>query len=254
MELHQCRAAPCPRPHYTLPGPQAVCTADCSCGPPQPAASPQGEGKTRVILPMLLLHYAAQPVVVSCGAGSCCETCAWQPHPCHHLFVLRLVLRCPPFKLHALMLPPAAFKLPLQVRLVLLPQLLAEAYSYMHACLCASSLARKLYLLPFHRDVRPTPQLLSAMRSALEHCTQVGWRGVGRGGLAGMGVWWGGLRWGARVVAGSVQESRGPTPAVRLRELRVCMLLSWLPRWLPPCTHQASCVVSNPACRRAACC
>jgi hypothetical protein len=80
-----------------------------------------GEGKTRIILPMLLLHFASQPVVV---------------------------------------------------RLVLLPQLLAEAYAYMHACLCASSLARKLFLLPFHRDVHPDRQLLSAMRSALEHCQQ----------------------------------------------------------------------------------
>lgn len=90
----------------------------------------------------------------------------------------------PTFTLHALMLPPTAFELPaMQVRLVLLPQLLAEVYSYMHTCLCASSLARKLYLLPFHRDVRPTPQLLSVMRSALEHCKQVGWRGVGWGGV-----------------------------------------------------------------------
>lgn len=71
----------------------------------------------------------------------------------------------------------------MQTRLVLLPQLLAEAYSYMHACLCASTLARKLYLLPFHRDVRPTRQLLSAMQSALQHCKQVGGLLGGLGGF-----------------------------------------------------------------------
>lgn len=61
------------------------------------------------------------------------------------------------------------------MRLNLLPALLGEAYAHLHQCLCASgALARKLFLMPFHRDVQPAAALLAAMQSALEHCKQVG--------------------------------------------------------------------------------
>lgn len=64
----------------------------------------------------------------------------------------------------------------LQVRLNLLPPLLEEAYAHLHACLCASSLGRKLFVLPFHRDVRVTPAVIVIMHSALAHCKEVGVR------------------------------------------------------------------------------
>ena len=64
-----------------------------------------GEGKTRVILPMLALHWAAQESKDE---------------------VLRLHF---------------------------LPTLLHEAYDFLHYHLCAGVLGRKLFILPFHRDV-----------------------------------------------------------------------------------------------------
>ncbi|PNH10973.1 hypothetical protein TSOC_002217 [Tetrabaena socialis] len=64
-----------------------------------------GEGKTRVILPMLALHWADGTRVV---------------------------------------------------RLNFLSPLLEEAYGYLHSYLCASVLCRKLFTLPFHRDVKLT--------------------------------------------------------------------------------------------------
>jgi hypothetical protein len=64
-----------------------------------------------------------------------------------------------------------------------LPALLEEAYAHMHACLSASLLGRKLFVLPFHRDVRVTPEVVGAMRAALEYCKQVG-EGLGSGVLS----------------------------------------------------------------------
>ena len=62
----------------------------------------------------------------------------------------------------------------LQVRLNLLPALLEEAYGHLHSCLCASTMGRRLFVQPFHRDVRVTGQTVAAMQSALTYCTQVG--------------------------------------------------------------------------------
>lgn len=62
----------------------------------------------------------------------------------------------------------------LQVRLNLLRPLLEEAYSHLHRTLCASTLGRKLFLLPFHRDVAVTERTVRAMQSALTYCKQVG--------------------------------------------------------------------------------
>ncbi|GAB4822814.1 hypothetical protein N2152v2_009860 [Parachlorella kessleri] len=78
-----------------------------------------GEGKTRVILPMLILHWGNGKDIV---------------------------------------------------RLNLLPQLLNEAYAHMQSCLSAGVLARKLFVMPFHRDVKVDLKVLEAMRSALMYC------------------------------------------------------------------------------------
>ncbi|PNH12760.1 hypothetical protein TSOC_000242, partial [Tetrabaena socialis] len=82
-----------------------------------------GEGKTRVILPMLVLHWAN---------GT-------------HL-----------------------------VRLNFLSTLLDEAYGHLHNHLCASVLGRKLFALPFNRDVRLTAAGAGAMRACLAYCQQEG--------------------------------------------------------------------------------
>lgn len=82
-----------------------------------------GEGKTRVILPMLALHWADKQRIV---------------------------------------------------RLNLLPTLIDEAYSHLHSVLTASVLGRKLFTLPFQRDVQLTVQSTKAMRAALNYCQQVG--------------------------------------------------------------------------------
>lgn len=67
----------------------------------------------------------------------------------------------------------------MQVRVHLLPALLEEAYAELHARLCASpALGRKLFQLPFHRDVAPTARLVDTMVAALEHCKQArAWAG-----------------------------------------------------------------------------
>eukprot|EP00887_Chlorella_sp_A99_P004660 scaffold4.g4660.t1 len=82
-----------------------------------------GEGKTRVILPMLVLHWANGSELV---------------------------------------------------RLHFLPPLLEEGYAHLHSTLCASALGRKLFVLPFHRDVKVTKSVVEAMRSALTYCQQEG--------------------------------------------------------------------------------
>ncbi|KAG2492072.1 hypothetical protein HYH03_009568 [Edaphochlamys debaryana] len=82
-----------------------------------------GEGKTRVILPMLALHWADGSRVV---------------------------------------------------RLNFLSTLLDEAYGHLHAHLTASVLGRKLFTLPFHRDVELTEARVHAMASAIRHCQQDG--------------------------------------------------------------------------------
>ncbi|KAG2441635.1 hypothetical protein HXX76_003254 [Chlamydomonas incerta] len=80
-----------------------------------------GEGKTRVILPMLVLALADGKRVVS---------------------------------------------------LTFLATLLDEAYAYLHGALCAGVLGRKLFTMPFHRDIELTPARVRRMRAALVHCKQ----------------------------------------------------------------------------------
>ena len=82
-----------------------------------------GEGKTRVILPMLVLH---------CANGQ------------------------------------------VAMRVHFLSQLLRDAYEYLHGCLCASVLQRKLFLVPFNRDVQISANMVDVLRSELEHCRNVG--------------------------------------------------------------------------------
>ena len=78
-----------------------------------------GEGKTRVILPMLVLHLAKGDEIV---------------------------------------------------RLHFLGQLLDEAFHYLHLHLCASALNRKIFRLPFSRDVKVGIETVGVMKSMLEYC------------------------------------------------------------------------------------
>lgn len=78
-----------------------------------------GEGKTRVILPMLLLQLANREQLV---------------------------------------------------RLHFLSPLLKDSYDFLHHTITASILCRRLYLLPFHRDVKPTPRNCSILLECLKRC------------------------------------------------------------------------------------
>eukprot|EP01036_Dinobryon_divergens_P022332 gene22332-30577_t len=78
-----------------------------------------GEGKTRVILPMLVLHLAKGKEVI---------------------------------------------------RLHFLRQLLDEAFSYLHRYLCASVLHRKIFLLPFNRDVIVKDTIV--LDAVIKYCAQ----------------------------------------------------------------------------------
>jgi hypothetical protein len=59
------------------------------------------------------------------------------------------------------------------VRLNFLPTLLDEAYGHLHRYLTASVLGRKLFLLPFNRDVKLDVMRARAMKSCLMYCQQV---------------------------------------------------------------------------------
>ena len=61
----------------------------------------------------------------------------------------------------------------MQVSLAFLSTLLDEAYAYLHGALCAGVLGRKLFTMPFHRDIELTPARVLRMRAALAHCMQV---------------------------------------------------------------------------------
>lgn len=82
-----------------------------------------GEGKTRVIMPMLILHWAD-------GANL--------------------------------------------VRLHILTPLLHEAFTFLHQTLSAGVLGRKLFAMPFDRDVELTLPRIGAMRATLERCQRSG--------------------------------------------------------------------------------
>lgn len=85
-----------------------------------------GEGKTRVILPLLLLHWA-----VASRDGAV-------------------------------------------VRLHFLSSLISEAYEFLHHSLTGSLLRRKLFLMPFNRDIQLTQRRAQAMRGCLERCRSEG--------------------------------------------------------------------------------
>jgi hypothetical protein len=59
------------------------------------------------------------------------------------------------------------------VRLNFLPTLLDEAYAHLHRYLTASVLCRKLFLMPFNRDVKLDVARAAAMRAGLMYCQQV---------------------------------------------------------------------------------
>ncbi|CAE7206919.1 unnamed protein product [Symbiodinium necroappetens] len=87
-----------------------------------------GEGKTRVILPMLILHWAGRA-----DAGE-----------------------------------------PRLLRITALTSLLHELYDFMHRHLCASVLLRRVFVMPFHRDVQLRPDDIKQMISCLDFCRQSG--------------------------------------------------------------------------------
>jgi hypothetical protein len=56
------------------------------------------------------------------------------------------------------------------LRLHFLPTLLHEAYDFLHYHLCAGALGRKLFMLPFHRDVELTVRIIRACFDPCFHC------------------------------------------------------------------------------------
>ena len=87
-----------------------------------------GEGKTRVILPMLILHWARRN-----SAGE--------------------------------------QKL---LRITALTALMHELFDFMHRHLCATVLLRRIFVMPFHRDVQLQVQDIQVMISSLDFCRQSG--------------------------------------------------------------------------------
>jgi hypothetical protein len=61
----------------------------------------------------------------------------------------------------------------MQVRLNFLSTLLEQSYSLLSNSLCASLLGRKVFVLPFHRDVEMTEKRARAMLACLNHCKRV---------------------------------------------------------------------------------
>ena len=73
-----------------------------------------------------------------------------------------------------------ALLLTVQVRLNLLSTLRDEAFGDLHNSLCAGLLGRKLFTLPFHRDVQITEQQARTVLACLAYCQQVRHHGEGR--------------------------------------------------------------------------
>jgi hypothetical protein len=82
-----------------------------------------GQGKTRVIVPMLLLEWAQGHIVV---------------------------------------------------RVNVLSQLFHDMYAFLHQNLCATVLLRKVFVMPFNRDVELTVPRVALMRQCLNYCSEVG--------------------------------------------------------------------------------
>ena len=111
------------RPQQTIVAQGIIDRCAAGDGPGPIVQLNMGEGKTRVILPMLVLHWARGDTVV---------------------------------------------------RLNVLSPLMHEALGYMHRRLCASVLNRRLFVLPFRRDVALSAAQARAMRACLEHCRRAG--------------------------------------------------------------------------------
>ena len=62
---------------------------------------------------------------------------------------------------------------PLQVRLNLPSTLLDDGCRHMQNVLCGSVMGRKIYTMPFHRDVQLTAKDARSMAKALARCQQV---------------------------------------------------------------------------------
>ncbi len=63
----------------------------------------------------------------------------------------------------------------LLVRVHVLSQLLEEFYSFMHLNLCAGVLQRRLFVVPFCRDVHiEQPGFARVLQILLQHCQRVG--------------------------------------------------------------------------------
>ncbi|KAJ1494683.1 hypothetical protein T484DRAFT_1608827 [Baffinella frigidus] len=60
------------------------------------------------------------------------------------------------------------------LRMHFLSQLIAEACDYLHSCLTAGLLNRRLFLLPFHRDVKLDVPLVRRMLQGFERCRAAG--------------------------------------------------------------------------------
>lgn len=96
-----------------------------------------------------------------------------------------------------------------QVRLNFLSTLLEEAYGHLHCHLTAGVLGRKLFTMPFTRDVKVTEAAARAMRASLLHCKQVRTRKCSR--MAGRERLYGDLA--ARAVTrNAVNNSLFPQP------------------------------------------
>lgn len=63
--------------------------------------------------------------------------------------------------------------LAVQVRLNFLTTLIGEGYNHLHNHMCASVLGRKLFTLPFDRDVTITAAGAKKMQASLLYCQQV---------------------------------------------------------------------------------
>jgi hypothetical protein len=121
-----------------------------------------GEGKTRVILPMLALHW---------GSGHRASNSSSAPVVGSEVRALPSISPCITRLLIELI---AVHGIHLQVRLNILSTLLDEAYGHLHRYLCASVLERRLYRMPFHRDIQVTQEQAEDMMACMRHCQKVG--------------------------------------------------------------------------------
>lgn len=113
-----------------------------------------------------------------CGPNHQVSTLTGKPdHMYLVLPVLMSVLLAKPDSLFFLIAGNRSFTIELyialQVRLNFLATLIGEAYNHLHNHMCASVLGRKLFTLPFHRDVSITAAGARKMQASLLYCQQV---------------------------------------------------------------------------------